>query len=418
MKIFADLHIHSHYSRATSNKMNIENLERYAKVKGVNLLGTGDFTHPLWLKELKGNLREKNGLFQYKDKEMFFILQAEVSLIYNDGKTRKIHNVILAPSFDIVDQINDFLKDYGKLAADGRPILTKIDCAELMERLMGISKDIVVVPAHIWTPWFSLFGSKSGFDRIEDCFKDQTKNIFALETGLSSDPEMNWRLSALDRFSLVSNSDCHSPWPTRLGRELNALDTTMSYKDVINAIKSKDPKKFLYTIEVDPAYGKYHWDGHRQHDVVLEPKESMKYHNTCPVCGKELTIGVLHRVEELADRPEGYKPKNAIPFKKMIPLSELLASVFNTQPFSKKVWNEAMKISNEFGSELNALLEAPEERLRLITHEKIVKMIIKNRKGNLKIQPGYDGVYGKLVLDNSSPIKQPQKRLDSFLNNK
>jgi uncharacterized protein (TIGR00375 family) len=396
--------------------MNIENLERYGKIKGVNLIGTGDFTHPSWLDELKRNLKENNGLFQYKD--MFFILQAEVSLIYNDGKTRKIHNVILAPSFEIVDQINDFLKDYGKLAADGRPILTNINCAELTENLMKISKDIVVIPAHIWTPWFGILGSKSGFDSIEECFKDQTKNIFALETGLSSDPEMNWRLSALDKYTLVSNSDSHSPWPTRLGRELNALETKMSYKDVINTIKERNPEKFLYTIEVDPSYGKYHWDGHRACNVCLNPKESMKYKNYCPVCRRELTIGVLHRVEELADRPEGYKPKNIIPFKKMIPLSELLASVFNTQPFSKKVWNEAMEITNEFGSELNVLLEAPEERLKLITHEKIVKIIIKNRKGDLKIQPGYDGVYGKLILDNSSHIKQPQKRLDSFLNNK
>jgi uncharacterized protein (TIGR00375 family) len=398
--------------------MNIENIEKYAKVKGVNLIGTGDFTHPSWLDELKRNLEEKNGLFQYKDKDVYFILQAEVSNIYNDGKTRKIHNVILAPSFDIVDQINDFLKDYGKLAADGRPILTNINCAELVENLMKISKDIVIIPAHIWTPWFSLFGSKSGFDSIEDCFKDQTKNIFALETGLSSDPEMNWRLSALDRFTLVSNSDCHSPWPTRLGRELNVLETQMTYKDVIKTIKEKNPEKFLYTIEVDPSYGKYHWDGHRACNVYLNPKESLKYKNYCPVCRRELTIGVLHRVEELADRPEGFKPENAIPFKRLIPLSELLASVFNTQPFSKKVWAESMKITNEFGSELNALLEAPEERLKLITHEKIVRMIIKNRNGKLKIQPGYDGVYGKLVLDNTSYIKQPQKRLDSFLNNK
>ena len=396
--------------------MNIENLDKYGKVKGVNLIGTGDFTHPLWLKELKGNLREDNGLFQYKD--MHFILQAEVSLIYNDGKTRKIHNVILAPSFEIVDQINDFLKDYGKLASDGRPILTKIDCAELTENLMKISKDIVIIPAHIWTPWFSLFGSKSGFDKIEDCFKDQIKHIFALETGLSSDPEMNWRLSALDRFSLVSNSDCHSPWPTRIGRELNVLETKMSYKDVIKTIKERNPEKFLYTIEVDPSYGKYHWDGHRACDVCFEPKESIKHKNQCPVCKKELTIGVLHRVEELADRPEGFKPKNAIPFKKMLPLSELLASAFNTQPFSKKVWNEAMKITNEFGSEMNVLLDVPEEKLKLVTHEKIVKIIIKNRNGKLKIQPGYDGIYGKPVLNNSNYIKQPQKRLDSFLNNK
>ena len=414
MKIFADLHIHSHYSRATSDRMNIENLERYGKVKGVNLIGTGDFTHTLWLKELKNKLKEENGLFKYGD--MHFILQAEVSNIYNDGKTRKIHNVILAPSFEVVDQVNDFLKDYGKLASDGRPILTKIDCAEMTEALMKISKDIFIIPAHIWTPWFSLFGSKSGFDRIDDCFKDQTKNIHALETGLSSDPEMNWRLSALDRFTLVSNSDCHSPWPTRLGRELNVLDTKLTYKDVIKTVKDKDPKTFLYTIEVYPSYGKYHWDGHRDHDVVMKPSEAIKNKNICPVCKKELTIGVLHRVEELADREDGYRPKNAIPFKRMIPLSEILAAVFGTQPFAKKVWNEAMKITNAFGNELNVLLEAPEEKLKLVTHEKIVKMIIKNRKGDLKIQPGYDGVYGKLVLDNSSQIKQPQKRLDSFLN--
>jgi uncharacterized protein (TIGR00375 family) len=418
MKIFADLHIHSHYSRATSNKMNIENIEKYAKMKGVNLIGTGDFTHPLWLEELKSNLRESNGMFQYKDKEVYFILQVEVSLIYNDGKTRKIHNVILAPSFDIVDQINDFLKDYGKLAADGRPILTNINCAELVENLMKISKDIMIIPAHIWTPWFSLFGSKSGFDSIEECFKDQTKHICALETGLSSDPEMNWRLSALDRFSLVSNSDAHSPWPTRLGRELNALETKMTYKDVIKTIKERKPESFLYTIEVDPSYGKYHWDGHRNCDVRLKPKESIKYNNICPVCRRELTIGVLHRVEELADRAEGFKPENAIPFKRLIPLSELLAFVFNTKPFTKKVWNEAMKITNEFGSELNILLNVPEEKLKLVTHEKIVKIIMKNRNGKLKIQPGYDGVYGKLVLDNTSYVRQPQKRLDSFLNNK
>jgi uncharacterized protein (TIGR00375 family) len=394
--------------------MNIENLERYAKLKGLNLLGTGDFTHPLWLKELKGILQENQGLYQYKDKNIFFVLQAEVSNIYNDGKTRKIHNVLLAPNFEIVDQINSFLSKYGKLASDGRPILTRIDCAELTERLMEISKDIMIIPAHIWTPWFALFGSKSGFDRIEDCFKDQTKNIFALETGLSSDPEMNWRLSSLDRFTLVSNSDSHSPWPSRIGRELNVLETNMDYKDVINTIKSKDPKTFLYTIEVDPAWGKYHWDGHRAHDISMDPKEAIKYNNICPVCGKELTIGVLHRVEELADRPEGFKPKDAIPFKRMIPLSELIASAYNTQPFTKKVWAESMKIVNEFGSELNVLLNVPEENLKIVTDEKIVKIIIKNRNGELKIQPGYDGVYGRLVLDDSNYIKQPQKRLDSF----
>ena len=419
MKIFADLHLHSHYSRATSNVMNIENLEKNAKIKGLNLLGTGDFTHPLWLKELKGILTENNGLFHFKDKSIYFILQAEVSSIYNqDDKLRKIHNIILAPSFEIVDQINDFLKNYGKLASDGRPILTRINCAELAENLFNISKDIMIIPAHVWTPWFSVFGSKSGFDSIEECFKDQSKNIFALETGLSSDPLMNWRLSALDRFTLVSNSDSHSPWPSRIGRELNAFDTETSYKEIVNVIKEKNPKKFLYTIEVDPSYGKYHWDGHRTCNVVLDPKESMKYHNTCPVCGKTLTIGVLNRVEELADRPEGFIPKNAIPFKSLLPLSELIAAVYNTQPFSKKVWEESTKLTKEFGSELNVLLEASEDKLRLLAHEKIVEIILKNRKGELTVQPGYDGVYGKLLLNESASIKLPQKRLDSFTNNK
>jgi len=415
MKIFADLHLHSHYSRATSDKMDIENLERYAKVKGVNLLGTGDFTHPLWLNELKKKLKENNGLFQFKDKDVSFILQAEVSSIYNDGETRKIHNVILAPSFEVVDQINDFLKNYGKLESDGRPILTRIDCAELTEKLIEISKEVMIIPAHIWTPWFSLFGSKSGFDSIEECFKDQSKNIFALETGLSSDPAMNWRLSALDRFALVSNSDSHSPWPSRLGRELNVLETEMKYKEVINAIKEKNPKKFLYTIEVDPAYGKYHWDGHRIHDVSLDPKEAIKYHNLCPVCGKPLTIGVLHRVEELADREEGFVPRNVIPFKSLLPLSELIASFYNTQDFSKKVWEESTKLTKEFGSELNVLLNVDEERLKILVDEKLAEIIIRNREGKLKVQPGYDGVYGKLILNGKISNKQPQRSIDSYI---
>ena len=414
MKIFADLHLHSHYSRATSNRMDIENLERNAKIKGLNLLGTGDFTHPLWLKELKSKLNENEGLLQHKDKDMYFMLQAEVSNIYNDGRTRKVHNVLLAPSFDIVEQINEFLDNYGKLASDGRPILTKITCEEMAEELFNISKEIVIIPAHIWTPWFSIFGSKSGFDSVEECFGKQTKSIFALETGLSSDPAMNWRLSQLDRFSLVSNSDSHSPWPSRIGRELNVLDTNMAYKDVINAIKSKNPKKFLYTIEVDPSYGKYHWDGHRDCKVVLEPKETKKYKGICPVCHKPLTIGVLNRVEELADRKESYVPENAIPFKSLLPLSELIAHVYNTQFFAKKVWTESAKLIERFGTELNVLLDADEDHLKSVAGESIAKVIIDNRNGKLKVQPGYDGVYGELILDGKVVKKQPQKTIDNF----
>jgi uncharacterized protein (TIGR00375 family) len=399
--------------------MNIENLEKFAKFKGLNLLGTGDFTHPLWLNELKRNLIEikDTDLFQFKDKDIFFMLQTEVSNIYEqDGKIRKIHNVILAPSFDIVEQINEFLKNYGNLSSDGRPMLNNINCVELVGGLMKISKEIMIIPAHAWTPWFSIFGSKSGFDSLEECFQDQTKYIFAIETGLSSNPAMNWRLSALDNISLVSNSDSHSPWPTRLGRELNVFDTEMNYKEIINAIKEKNPKKFLYTIEVDPSYGKYHWDGHRNCNVSLDPKESTKYHDICPVCRKTLTIGVLHRVKELADREEGFVPKNAIPFKTLLPLSELIASVYNTQAFSKKVWEESTRLIKEFGSELNVLLDANEEKLRLLVNEKVVDTIMKNREGKLKIRPGYDGVYGELVLDGNVSFKQPQRRIDSYIN--
>lgn len=415
MKIFADLHLHSHYSRATSNQMNIENLEKNSKIKGMNLLGTGDFTHPFWLSELKSSLTEVEGanLFQFKDKGIFFMLQTEVSNIYSQGgETRKVHNIILSPSFDVVDQINDFLKNYGKLASDGRPILTKLDCSELAENLFNISKDIAIIPAHIWTPYFGVLGSKSGFDSIEDCFKDQTKNIFALETGLSSDPLMNWRLSSLDRFALVSNSDSHSPWPTRLGRELNVFETEMKYSQVLDAIREKDPKRFLFTIEVDPSYGKYHWDGHSIHNVSMSPKEAMKYHDLCPVCGKPMTIGVLHRVEELADREEGFLPKNAVPFKSLLPLSELIAYIFNTQIFSKKVWEESTKLIKEFGSELNVLLNAEEDRLKLLVDKKLVELILKNREGKLKVQPGYDGVYGKIVDTISG--RQPQNRIDDY----
>lgn len=416
MKIFADLHIHSHYSRATSKEMNIENIEKYAKIKGLNLVGTGDFTHPYWFDELKRNLREveNTGLFQFKDKNVFFMLQAEISNMYEqDGKIRKIHNVILAPSFEIVEQINEFLKDYGNLSSDGRPIFNNMSCEELVEKLIEISKDIVIIPAHAWTPWYGVFGSKSGFNSIEECFQDQTKNIFAIETGLSSDPQMNWRLSSLDKFALVSNSDCHSPWPYRLGRELNIFETKMDYKEIINTIKEKNPKKFLYTIEVDPSYGKYHFDGHRKCNVCLNPKESLKYKSYCPVCRKKLTIGVLHRVEELADREEGFIPNNAIPFKTLLPLSELIATVYHTQTFSKKVWGEFNKLIKIFGSELKILLEIPKQEFRV--NQRLADLIIKNRERKLKVQPGYDGIYGKLILNSNTSITQPQKRLDTFL---
>lgn len=422
MKLFADLHIHSHFSRATSKDMNIINLEKYGKLKGVNLIGTGDFTHPAWLAELKQILKPagESGFFNYQDKDMFFTLSGEISLIYSqDGKLHKIHLVLLAPSFDVVDQINEWLGKRGNLSADGRPVFGKITCPEFVEAMMQISKDIMVIPAHAWTPWFSLFGSMSGFDRIDDCFQDQTKNIFAIETGLSSDPAMNWRLSQLDRFALVSNSDCHSYYSWRLGREANVFEIKPTYAEMVDAIKKKDARRFLFTVETDPKYGKYHWDGHRLCNVAMSPQEALKHKNVCPVCRRQLTIGVEHRVEELADRPEGYVAKGAIPFKSLLPISELMAGLYNIQPFSKKAFEIHGKLMKAFGNEFAVLLEVPEEELKAVVDEKIAGAIMANRAGKIAVQPGYDGVYGRAMFENAeapeiTKNKSPQATLDRF----
>ncbi|MEM5804621.1 MAG: endonuclease Q family protein [Candidatus Aenigmatarchaeota archaeon] len=419
MKAVADLHIHSHYSRAVSENMNIETLDKYAKIKGLDVLGTGDFTHPKWFAEMKTLLREREGtgLYEYRNGTLF-MLTTEVSLIYNqDGRLRKVHNVILAPSFEVAGQINEWLATKGNLEADGRPIFGKIACPELVEKCMSISKDIMVIPAHAWTPWFSLFGSNSGFDRIKDCFGDQLNHVHAIETGLSSDPAMNWRLSQLDNVALVSNSDCHSYWPWRLGREANVFELKeITYWGIIDAIKAKDPSKFLYTIETDPSYGKYHWDGHRACNVCLGPKESRKYKGICPVCGRQLTIGVLNRVEELADRPEGFVPKNAIPFKSILPLSEILAALFDSGVATKAVQEKSNRLIAEFGSELNVLLEAPQTKLAEIAGEKVARALMMNREGRVRVQPGYDGEYGRPLFDEKEMAKpsNPQKRLAEF----
>lgn len=411
MKIYADLHIHSRYSRATSPKLDVENLEKYARIKGLNLLGTGDFTHPLWLKELREKLNEGDGILKTKS-GFGFVLQAEISDIYSQGgKVRKIHNIILAPSFAVVDQINEFLEKKGNLEADGRPIFGKMTCEELVEGLMGISKDIEVIPAHIWTPWFSLFGSMSGFDTVEECYGDQTKHIHAMETGLSSDPPMNWRLSQLDRFNLVSNSDAHSFWPWRIGRECNAFDIDLSYKNVVNAIRTG--KNFVETIEVDPAYGKYHFDGHRKCNVCMDPAEAIKLGDKCPKCGRPLTIGVLHRVEELADRPDGYVPKEKLGFRTLMPLAELISlSTGVKQLHSKRVMGAYDKLIKEFGNEFTILLDVIEGDLRKVAGEELAGLILKNRRGEVKVNPGYDGVYGEVV--SAEEGLKLQKNLEEF----
>jgi len=418
MKIIADLHLHSPYSKATSKEMNLDGLTKGAKIKGLNLLGTGDFTHPFWLKELKGKLQEfEDGIFVYKD--VYFILSTEVSTIFQKyGKKKEIHHLILAPNFEIVDQINEVLAKYGDLKKDGRPILN-LKASELVEILISISQKILVIPAHVWTPWKSLFGSKSGFDKIEDCYEDQVKHIYALETGLSSDPAMNWRISDLDKYTLVSNSDSHSPHPWRLGREANVFELNkLNYKEIFEIIKKKDRDKFLFTIEVDPNYGKYHWDGHRKCKVFLHPKEAIKLNNICPVCKKPLTIGVLHRVEELADRPEGFVPKDAIPFKSILPLYEIISYTLKiNQLYSKKVIEIQNKLIEYFGNELNVLLEAKKEELEKLVDKKIAENILKVREGRIRFLPGYDGEYGKPLLNDELVIRKTftsQKALSDF----
>lgn len=416
MRFIADFHIHSKYSRATSKNMDLENLDKWAKIKGIRVLGTGDFTHPEWLKNLKEKLEPaESGLHKLKgagDDETRFILTSEISCIYSkNNRVRKIHIVVLSPSFEICEKINTQLGWIGNLKSDGRPILG-LDAKELAKIVLDASQDCFIIPAHIWTPWFSLFGSRSGFDSIEECFEDYTKYIFAGETGLSSDPEMNWRISNLDKIALISNSDAHSP--KKIGREANVFDTELSYPAIIEAIKSKDKQKFLYTIEFFPQEGKYHYDGHRACDISLSPQESKKYNNICPNCGKPLTLGVLNRVEELADRPEGVKPEGAIPFKSLIPLEEIIANVFGQGTGTKKVDNEYQNLIKEFGKEFEILLNVGEEDLKRATITEIAEGIIRVRQGKVDLEPGYDGVFGKIKIFSQKEQKKASKQNTLF----
>ncbi|MEM4152910.1 MAG: endonuclease Q family protein [Candidatus Pacearchaeota archaeon] len=398
MQIISDLHIHSRFSRATSSDLNIKNLEKWAKIKGINLLGTGDFSHPEWLKELKNELSEDNhGILKTKT-GFDFILTNEVSLIYTqENKGRRVHLIILAPGFEIVDKINKYLETKGRLDYDGRPMFN-ISCEEFAKAMFNISSDIEIIPAHAWTPWFGIFGSVTGFDSIEEAFKGQANNIHAFETGMSSDPEMNWRLSKLDNYSIVSFSDSHSYWPWRLGREATVFELPrITYRNIIEAIRDKN---IAFTIETPPAYGKYHYDGHRFCQFSCSPKEcEEKYDNICPICHKPLTIGVLHRVEKLADREEGFKPQGARPFKTILPLHELIGAVFEISMTSKKVWQEYNELIETFKNEFNVLLNVSIEELRKVTIPKIAYAIKANREGKIRVKPGYDGQYGELILE-------------------
>ncbi len=405
MRVIGDLHIHSRFSRATSQKMNIDEIARFARVKGLNLVGTGDFTHPKWLEELKRDLvevREINLCKPAKDpaSPVHFMISGEVSTIFTfKDRVKKIHHVILVPSIETAVQINERLATYGNLSIDGRPMLD-MTAPQLVEEVMQISSENVVIPAHVWTPWFSLFGAFSGFNCIEACYQDMTKHVFAVETGLSSDPAMNWRLSALDKYALVSNSDCHSHWPWRIGREANVFDLErLSYHEVVDAIRHKDPKRFRFTIETNPAYGKYHWTGHRTCKVAFSPKEATKFGNWCPVCRKRLTKGVEQRVEELADRPVGFKPEGAIGYVHLLPLSEIISTVLGASyPGIRKVWDIYNSLAAKFGSEYAVLIDASQEEMSEVVDSRIAEAIMRVREGKVDVFPGYDGVYGQLLI--------------------
>jgi len=424
LRVVADLHIHGRYSRATSQSMRIEEIARFAKIKGLNLVGTGDFTHPKWLKELQGTLIQDadSGLYKVAsdpESPVYFMITTEVSTIFTfEGEVKKIHHVILTPSMETAIQINERLAKYGDLAVDGRPTLD-MSAPELVEEVMEVSSENMVFPAHAWTPWFSIFGAFSGFDSVEDCYQDMTKHIHALETGLSSDPPMNWRLSKLDKFTLVSNSDSHSYWPWRMGREANVFELErISYKEVVDAIRTKDKRRFKFTIETDPAYGKYHWTGHRNCHVSLSPKEAIKLGNICPVCRKKLTKGVEQRVEELADRPEGFIPENAIGYMHLLPLSEIIAATLGIDsPSTQQVWNIYNRLTEKFGDEYTVLIDAPKQALNEVVDQRIAEAITRVREGKIRVIPGYDGVYGQpIIFEEEKPNTKPSREKVQQLN--
>lgn len=439
MKIIADLHLHSRYSRAVSQQMEPQTIAQWAAKKGIDLVATGDWTHPLWLKELESQLEEvEKGIYKLKSqfpisnfqKEPKFILSTEISSIYSQGgKLRRIHNLVLAPSFTTVYKINKELKRRGcNLMSDGRPIIG-LSSKQLAELVWSCDEDVLIIPAHIWTPWFSMFGSKSGFDSIEECYGEFAKKIYAIETGLSSDPVMNWRIKELDNRSIVSFSDAHSP--PKIGREATVFQKknlelrtknlgnrgeSFSFQDLAGAIKQdKDSDwEIAYTIEFYPQEGKYHYSGHRNCGVRYSPEETKRKGTTCPVCGRPLTLGVMHRVEELASYPAlepikkenevglvgYYHPVNKIrpPYVMLVPLMEILAESFGIGVTSQKVKIEYDNLTKNLAPEFKILTQTKLEEIEHFGGEKIAEAIKKVRKGDIIVEPGFDGVFGKVKI--------------------
>jgi len=418
-----DLHIHSRFSRACSRDLALENIDRACRTKGIDIIATGDFTHPAWFREIKDKLApsrkhapgkverrkaeshlEENVLYlleSAEDDKVKFILSTEISLIYKQGeKTRRIHIVLHAPSIKAAGELNGYLEKGGyNLKSDGRPILG-MSAEKLVEICLSIHPKFLIYPAHIWTPWFSVFGSKSGFDTMEECFGAQTENIHAIETGLSSDPEMNWRLSALDKYAIISNSDAHSP--ANIGREANIMDLdSATYDEIYHAVKSKDPDKLKGTIEFYPEEGMYHLDGHRLCKVRMEPRETRKRQGICPVCRKPLVIGVLNRVEELADREQGFRPADAAPYLKLVELDKIIADSLGIKSrTSRRVQSEYHKLIEAGGGEMRILMDLSIDELERITSPGIAEGVKRVREGRLRIEPGFDGQYGTIKIFN------------------
>ncbi len=399
MEIIADLHIHSRHSRATSKNITIENLEKYARIKGVDLLGTGDFQHPEWRKEIDEKLTEDDKGILRTASGFAFLWQTEISLMYSQGgKRRAVHLVVLAPNRKAADKITKFLESRGRVDYDGRPIFG-IPCPEFVRALKGIDDKIEIIPAHCMTPWFGLFGSKSGFDSLKECFQDQTDKIYAVESGLSADPEMLWKIEeiASGKVNVISSSDAHSFWPWRIGREATIFEIPeLSYENIIKAIRTGQGLKS--TIETPPEYGKYHWDGHRNCNFSCSPEKTKELKGICPVCGKPLTIGVDYRVEKISKHPKGFRPENAKPFYELLPLHEIISLSIGISMQSKKAWEIYDSFIKEFENENNILLKVPKEKLLAHFNEKIVSLILKNREGKIQIKPGFDGEYGQAIL--------------------
>jgi uncharacterized protein (TIGR00375 family) len=423
MKFIADLHIHSKYSRATSKQMCPESLWKWAQLKGISVIATGDFTHPEWLKELQEKLEPAgNGLFTLKKNlqsddvpescraDVYFMLSAEISCIYRkNDKTRKVHSLLYAPDFSNAAKISSELAKIGNIRSDGRPILG-LDAKKLLKIAKGVSPDVMYVPAHAWTPHFSVFGAVSGFDSLEECFDELSPHIHAIETGLSSDPMMNRRLSVLDNITLISNSDAHSP--AKIGREANIFNTDISYPSMMDALQTR--KGFLGTIEFFPEEGKYHYDGHRACKVSLTPKETIKHDLLCPVCARKLTIGVMHRVEKLADREEGFTPKKAPALHSIIPLPEIISETVQVGVNSKRVNNDYLSLLEKLGNEFHILMDVPLDDIEQASSPVFREAVSRMRSGDIHIAPGHDGEFGKIKIFDEAERKEIKGQTITF----